>query len=113
MSEAEVQRDPQEMIDELLGTSDKSEQLKRIGMLMVSQPITLLVTANPVSGEMSLSTLGSPSFNMLYKMLDFARDGIMGREKQALIEAVSRKEDSSQGSDTHDGGTALSEQDAS
>ena len=84
----------QSQINTLLGTSNKAEQLARIAVLLGSQPVTLVITANPASGNYGLSTSGSPSFKLLYEMLDFARDGVMEREKQALLEAVSHKEKS-------------------
>lgn len=81
---------PQTKINEVLGTSDKTEQLTRIVTLMTAKPVTLVVTANPVSGDFSLSSAGAPSFKLLYEMLDFARDGVMEREKRALLETVSQ-----------------------
>ena len=85
---------PQSQINELLGTSNKTEQLARIAALISVKPVTLVITANPVNGDYGLSTSGSPSFKLLYEMLDFARDGVMEREKRALLEAVSRDAES-------------------
>lgn len=86
---------PQSQINTLLGTSNKAEQLARIAVLLGSQPATLVITANPASGNYGLSTSGAPSFKLLYEMLDFARDGVMEREKRALLEAVSQKDPTS------------------
>jgi hypothetical protein len=82
---------PQAIINQLLGTSNKAEQLERLSAIVGSKPVTLVITANPINGEFSMSSLGSPSFKILYDMLDFARDGIMERERRALLEAASQE----------------------
>jgi hypothetical protein len=83
---------PEQLIDQLLGTSDKAVQLERISALMQMRPVTMLLTANPINGQVVMTLGGEAPFDLLYAMLDSARDSIHKRERQALSEAASHKE---------------------
>lgn len=91
MTKKEAKPTPQAVINQLLGTSSKDKQLEIIANLLAAKPVTLVITAHPVTGEMGMSSLGSPNFELLYAMLDFARKGIQERERRALLEAASQE----------------------
>jgi len=81
---------PQARINQLLGTSNKAKQLEVLAALMGARPVTLTITANPITGSIQVATIGSPTFEVLYDMLDQVRREFQLKEKQALLEMASQ-----------------------
>ena len=77
---------PQQIINQLLGTSNRKEQSERLAAILSSKPIHISITAAPPGQDVAVSVGGNAPYDILYAMLDRARDNIRAREQEALVQ---------------------------
>lgn len=77
---------PQQIINQLLGTSNRKEQSERLAAFMASKPIHISITAAPPGQGIAVSVGGQAPYDFLYRMLDAARENIRQREQEALVQ---------------------------
>lgn len=77
---------PQQIINQLLGTSNRKTQSERLAAILSSQPVHISITAAPPGQDIAVSVGGKAPYDFLYAMLDRARDNIRAREQEALVQ---------------------------
>jgi hypothetical protein len=82
---------PQQIINQLLGTSNRKEQSERLAGILASNPIHISITAAPPGKGIAVSVGGKAPYDFLYQMLDAARNNIRQREQEALVQLGIKK----------------------
>jgi len=76
--------DPAAELAFLLGTADTAQQVARLKDVLTARPVSILIVADPKSGETTIRTTGPLAPDLAYKMLDVTRAHFFETERKAL-----------------------------